>query len=177
MHATLRLTQLLILATALSCASQAAAQALKIGVFDAQVVSESTEMGKRIQADLNTFTKRKEVEIAERQTQVAGLRKKLSEQALSLSPSKRSELEMDIQRHALDLQSFQEAATRELELEYASATRDFRDKLIVAVQTFGRDDGFSLILDRNQIAWASAGIDVTSAIIDRFNQMFPGTTE
>jgi outer membrane protein len=153
-------------------ATVAQAQTLKIGVFDAQSVSENTEMGKRIQADLTAFTERKETEIGERQQQVTALREQLSQQSLSLSSDKRAALEKDIQRHLLELQSFQEAANRELELEYASATKDFQEKLIVTVDTFGKDEGFSLILDRSQVAWFDASIDVTSAIVDRFNRMF-----
>jgi outer membrane protein len=142
-------------------------------VVDAQSVSENTEMGRRIQAELLTFTEKKEGEIAERQKRVADLRQQLRQQALSLSAEKRSEMEKDIQRHELELRSFQEAAGRELELEYASATKAFQEKLVVAIQTFGKDEGFTLILDRSQVAYFEAATDVTSAIVDRFNRMFP----
>ena len=101
------------------------------------------------------------------------LRRNLSQQSLSLSSEKRAAQEKEIQRSLLELQSFQESASRELELEYGSATNDFREKLIATVDSFGRDEGFSLILDRSQVAWSAALIDVTSAVIDRFNKMFP----
>jgi outer membrane protein len=156
-------------------AAPAAAQTVKLGVFDAQSVSENTEMGKRIQAELTAFTEGKEGEITQRQQRVAELRKQLAEQSLSLSSEKRAELEKSIQRHMLELQSFQEAASRELELEYASATKEFQDKLVLAIDTFGKDEGFAVILDRSQVAWFDSATDVTSAVIDRFNRMFPDT--
>jgi outer membrane protein len=165
------------LALALSFALGAQAQALKVGVFDAQAVSENSEMGKRIQAELEAFTDSKEAQIAQRQEKVAVMRKDLSQQSLSLSPDKRAMLEKDIQRLMLELQSFQESASRELELEYGSATNEFRDKLVATVASFGNDEGFSVILDRSQVAWAAAGIDVTSAVIDRFNSMYPVAQE
>ena len=37
-------------------------------------------------------------------------------------------------------------------IEYASATKDFQDKLIAAVETFGTDEGFEILLDRTQRA-------------------------
>ena len=156
-------------------AGPALAQSIKLGVFDAQAVSENSDMGKRIQAELTAFTEGKEGEIAQRQQRVAQMRKQLSEQSLSLSAEKRADLEMDIQRHMLELQSFQEAASRELELEYGSATKEFQDKLVLAIDTFGKDEGFAVILDRSQVAWFDSTIDVTSAVIDRFNRMFPAT--
>lgn len=149
------------------------AQAAKIGVFDAQAVSENTELGKRIQAQLTAFTEGKEAEIGSRQERLADMRQQLATQSLSLSADKRAALEKDIQRNLLDLQSFQETASRELELEYASATKDFQEKLLLAVRSFGSDEGFELLLDRSQVAWAASAIDVTSAIVDRFNRMFP----
>ena len=160
---------------ALAAATPASAQATRVGVFNAQAVSENTEMGKRVQAELTAFTEGKESEIAARQQKVAGMRDRLTQQALSLSSDKRAALEKDIQLQALDLQSFQEAATRELELEYQSATREFQEKLIATIETFGADEGFTIILDRSQVAWAHATTDVTSALIDRFNAMFPVT--
>ncbi len=168
-----RVLRFCCLALVLSTALAAQAQSLKVGVFDAQAVSENSEMGKRIQAELTAFTEAKEAEIAQRQERLAVKRKDLSQQSLSLSPEKRAMLEKNIQRLILELQSLQESASRELELEYGSATNDFREKLVAAVAGFGRDEGFSLLLDHSQVAWAVAGIDVTSAVIDRFNRMFP----
>lgn len=156
-------------------AAPASAQDIKLGVFDAQAVSENSEMGKRIQAVLTAFTEGKEGEILQRQQRVAQMRKQLSEQSLSLSADKRGELEKSIQRQILELQSFQEAASKELELEYGTATKEFQDKLVLAIDTFGKDEGFAVILDRSQVAWFNSAIDVTSAVIDRFNRMFPDT--
>jgi outer membrane protein len=150
-----------------------AAQTFKVAVFDAQAVSESTAVGKKIQADLTAFTDKKDAEIKERQAKLSTLRQQLSQQSLSLSAERRMELEKDIQRQMLDLQSLQEGASRELDLEYSAATKNFRDKLVLAIDAFGKEEGFSVILDRSQIAWADPGVDVTSAIVDRFNKMFP----
>jgi len=168
-----RICLLAVVAALLLVSPASEAQTVKIGVFDAQTVSENSAIGKRIQAELTAFTEAKESEISLMQQRLGELRDQLSKQALSLSPDKRASLQKDIQRHELELRSFQESASRELELEYNSATRDFQDKLIVAIETFGRDEGFSLILDRSQIAWADAAIDVTAALVDRFNKMFP----
>lgn len=156
---------------ALTCGASLQAQD-RVGVFNAQLISENTEMGRQIQADLNRFTEAKEADITARQKAVQDLRQQLSTQALSLSAERRAELEKDIQRRMLELQSFQEAATRELELEYNSATKGFQEKLAIAVENFGKDEGFAVLFDRSQVAWVNNGIDVTSALVDRFNKMF-----
>ena len=40
------------------------------------------------------------------------------------------------------------------------------------VQTL-REKGFDVILDVNAVAWSSVAIDVTTPIVDKYNQMFP----
>src|SRR5262245_12596382 len=160
----------LAVAATLLVTVQAAAEGIKVGVFNAQAVSESTEIGKKIQTQLTTFSEEKEGQITERQKKLADLRQQLNQQSLSLSGDKRAELEKDIQRHVLALQSFQETARSELELEYTSATRGFQEKLLAVISEFGKNEGFTVILDQSQVAWFDASIDLTSALIDRFNR-------
>jgi Skp family chaperone for outer membrane proteins len=151
----------------------ATAQMAKLAVFDPQRVSEETALGKRVQARLKAFQEVKQGEIDAKEQKIKDLQRELSEKALSLSADKRGEMERDIQRRALDLQSAREAATREFQLEIQSAQNEFQEKLIVAVEAFGRDEGLDLILDASLAAWSTPGVDVTTAIIDRFDRMFP----
>ncbi len=151
----------------------AQAQAVKIGVFDPQRISENTQMGKKVQDELSAFRDRKQGEIDAKEQSIASLQQELSEKALSLSADKRTQMEKDIQLQLLDLQSAREGATRELQLEIAAAQQTFEEKLFRAVEAFGRDEGFELLLQRDLVAWSSAAVDVTTAIADRFNTMFP----
>ncbi len=176
-----KLKQILVIAATLGAAIALApglsAQTLKLGVFDPQAVSEGTEIGKQVQAQLTAFRDKKQSEITQKEAHINELQKQLAQQELSLSRDKRSTMETDIQRQLLDLQSAREAATRELQLEVAAAQGDFEQRLITAVETFGRDEGFSVILDRSLVAFSDKTVDVTTAIIDRFNRMYPTSAE
>ena len=85
-------------------------------------------------------------------------------------------MEKDIQRRVLFLEAAQETATREMQLELAAAKMLFEEKLLIAVQEFGKSEEFSLILDRSLVAWADKTVDVTGALVDVFNRMFPADT-
>jgi outer membrane protein len=160
---------------AFAASTDAVAQAApKFGVFDAQRVSEETAIGKRVQVELGAFRTRKQQELSEKQQAINELEKQLSQQALSLSAERRAELERDIQRQLLELQSAQEAASRQMQLEFQSASAGFQEKLTQVVGNFGRQEGFTLILDRGLVAWASDTIDVTTTIVDLFDRMYPG---
>jgi outer membrane protein len=155
------------------------AQSTKIAVFDPQRVSEETEEGKRIKADLEAFQARKQAELEGLQQEVQTMRRQLTEQALSLSADRKAKLEKDIQRKLVELQSAEESANREFQLEIAEAQQQFQTELISVLDSFGRDEGFDLILDLQAVAFASPSVDVTTAIVDRFNAMVgsPGADE
>ncbi len=165
---------------ALAAASAARAQSpagLKIGVFDPQRVSEETAEGKRVQAKLTSFADKKRAELAAKEKDLQDLQGQLNSQALSLSAEKRATLEKDVQKRMLELQQAQDGAQKEMQLEVAEAQNGFRDQLLAVLEQFGRDEAFSLIIDRQAAAYANPSIDVTTAIVDRFNKMFPAKTE
>jgi outer membrane protein len=146
---------------------------IKIGVFDAQRVSEETVAGKRVQAELEAKRDQKQQQITTLEQEVGALQGQLQQQALSLSIDRRTQMEIDIQRKMLTLQSVKDMATRELQLEVAAAEAVFNEQLRLVIDQVGRDGGFSMILDRTAVAWASAGVDLTVQIIAAFDAANP----
>jgi len=162
-------------AVAAISASVASAQTapLKIGVFDAQRISEETAEGKRIQSQLSGFRDKKQAELQGKEKEVGDLQAQLTNQALSLSPEKRATLEKDVQRKALDLNQAREAAGREMQLEVNEAQSKFQAQLLAVVERFGRDEGFTVVLEKSLVAYSDAAVDVTTALVDRFNKVVP----
>ncbi len=152
-------------------------QAVSIGIFDPQRVSSETAEGKRVQAELTAIRDRMQGEIQAKEQLIGDLQQQLNQQALSLSPEKKNSLQLDIQRKLLDLNNANEIASRELQLEVGAAQARFNEKLMVVVETVGREEGFDVIFDRSLVAWASASISVTTRIIDSFDKMFPAKAD
>ncbi len=142
---------------------------VKIGVFDPQRVSEETVEGKKVQTDLTGLRDRKQAELLAKEKELTEVQNQLTTQGLSLSPEKRTLLERDIQKKTLELQQGRESARNEMQFELGAAQGRFQDRLLAVVEQFGRDQGFTLILDRSMAAYATQAIDVTTAIVDRFN--------
>ena len=161
------LTGALLLAVA--TAADAQQPPVKIGVFDPQRVSEETDEGKKVQSDLTSLRDKKQAELSAREKELTELQNQITTQGLSLSPEKRTVLERDIQKKTLELQQGRESARNEMQFELGAAQGRFQDKLLTVVEQFGRDQGFTLILDRSMAAYATQAIDVTTAIVDRFN--------
>lgn len=152
---------------------------LKIGVFDANRVSEETDEGKRIAGKLSAFGEKKKSELAAKDKEIADLRAQLESQNLSLSPERQQQMQKDIQRKGLELQQGQESARNEFQIEVSEAQNKFQEQLIRVINQFGRDEGFTMIIERatGGVAFASESVDVTTAIVDKFNEMVKGAPE
>jgi Skp family chaperone for outer membrane proteins len=78
----------LLLAAASAAAWAQSPPALKVGVFDANRVSEETDEGKRIAAKLSAFGDKKKAELMTKEKEIADCGSQLESQTLSLSPEK-----------------------------------------------------------------------------------------
>ncbi len=157
--------------------AQAQQSQIKIGVFDPLRVSQETVVGQRIAAELKAKLDEKQGQVSRIQQEVNDLQQQAQTQALSLSEAKRNELGMQIQRKGLELTSARESATRQLQLEQAEAQSRFEENLLAVVEQYGKNEGFTLILDRGSVVWAAQTTDVTTGVVDLFNQMYPGTDD
>ena len=167
----------LLVAAALAAGTPAHAQgapaAPRFGVFDAQRLSEETAEGKRVQTELTALKDKKQGELQGREKELNDLQAQLQAQALSLSGEKRQAMEKEIQKKMLDLKSARDSATNEFQLELQNAQSRFQEQLFHVVETFARTEGFSLIFEKSQVAFAAEGVDITTALVDAFNRSTP----
>lgn len=179
MHRSMQLTAAAVAFIAvLLIGSTAIAQTpLKVGVFDSQRITTETIEGQKIQADLSAASEDKQQELTSMEKEITDLQQRLEQQQLSLSVDRRTAMEIDIQRRILALNNAKDLATRELKLEVAAAEAKFNEKLRLVVEQFGKSEEFDLLLEYTVVAWSTPANDVTTAIIDLFNQMFPAETE
>ncbi len=171
MKRTAVLVSLALLASPGVARGQSPAQ--KIGVFDASRLSGETELGKVVTARLTALQDKKKADLQAKGKAVQELQNQLDTKSLSLSPEKRTALEKDIQKKSLELSQAQEAARSELQLEYNEEQEKFQQKLLAAIEQFSRDEKFAIIFEKNSAAYVDPSLDVTTALVDRFNKMFP----
>jgi Skp family chaperone for outer membrane proteins len=160
-----------VIAVCLCIVTPAAAQQ-RIGIFDAARVSEETDEGRQVQARLEAFRTAKQAEITAKEQEVANLQNQLNTQALSLSPERQADLNKQIQRKLLELNQTREAATSEMQIEIGEAQARFQEQLLAVIDDLGREEGFAVILEASLVAYADKSADITTAIVDRFNEVF-----
>lgn len=163
-HAAIVLSVLLALVLGPVCRAE-----MKIGVFDFQRVSEETARGQQLRASLERFGDKKKSEIAAKEGELKTMEDQYKAQAFSLSPDKRSQLEKDIQKKQLELQSYRENAQREMQIEVNEAQSKFNEQLLRVINTLGKERGYALVFAKEQVAFASDAADMTSEVIEHFN--------
>jgi len=159
----------------LTAAPAAAQSTLKIGIFDSQRISEESEEGKRIQAELEALSAAKQAELTAMEQELSDLQQRLNQQRLSLSLERRAALELEIQRKGLALNAAQDLAGRELQLQFAAAEAQFNERMRQVLERFGADEEFALVLEASVAAYFANSIDVTTALVDLMNKMYPAT--
>ena len=173
MLSRLNLKSLVLAVVVLSAGSVFAQTTLKIGVFDPNRVSAEAADAIRAQTLLQQTRDIKQQEIAQRESAIQALQQQLQQQALSLSSERRLSLELNIQRQVLEVNAEKELATRQLQLELAAAEARFNEQLRTVLSEFAKSESFDLILDTGAVAYISESIDVTTALIDQFNRLYP----
>lgn len=158
---------------ALGAAAQEAAPT-KIGVFELGRITQETAEGKRVQKTLTDFQDKKKGELDAKEKELRDLQDQLAAQALTLSPERRSQMEKDLQKKQNELAVSREGAQREWQIEFNEAQDKFLQKVRDVVETLGREEKFTVIMERDSLVYRSDSVDVTARIVERLNRMSPG---
>lgn len=153
----------------------AQADAIKIGVFDPETVWKETDLGKKYNADLSETRDRLQANIDKKRDEIDGLADKLRQQQASLSDDKVQQMQKDIQNKRIELDRLNDDAKREMSSQLSDVQGRFQQMLIDTIEAFGKEKGFTLILNKGVIDYASPQVDITKDLIARFNETHKAT--
>lgn len=163
---------LLGLAALLAWGTAATEEGIKIAVVDLDQALNSTEEGKAAREEL--ARKQREAE-AKLQPQVERFKKEqeeLKSKKFVLSEEALYQRQLDI----IELRNEIESSAKELEgkwkVDQERIVGPLRKKLVEIVQSIGKDQGFTLIVERGTpgLLYSREALDITDSVIQRFNQ-------
>ena len=149
--------------------AMAQSAAPKIGVFDPNRMLQETTEGKRVSEQITKYRDTKQAELDKKRKEIVDMQGQLQAQGLSLSAEKRADLEKQIQKRSLELNSAVEAAQRDDQLETSEALSKFQSQIMSVLEQFAREEGFDIILEKSLVAYSGPQVDVTSMLVERFN--------
>lgn len=167
---------------AVGLVANASAQGSKIGLVDTRSLITQSAAGKEILAKLDKLANEKSAQLKSRQDEIQALQKRIADARVSLSDDKIAELERSLEEKTVTARRLREDLQKQMEAAQAEAFGEFERKLSPLVEQFGREQGYTFILNVgffNQpnlpsgLVWADASADVTAELIRKLDAATP----
>ena len=149
----------------------AAQGAFRLGVVDMQEVLIKSQKGMAIKQKLDQERAARQKDLDAKREELMKLQAEFEKQAPLLSEQAKREKSETIQRRTRDAVRIAEDANRDFEKRVREAELDLSREIIAVVQEYGKDQGYSIILEHNSsgVAFSSPTVDITSEIIKRYD--------
>ena len=168
---------LAVIAAAL-CAGMGAAIAqgpapgpVKIGVVNQDRVLNESEEAKRLKNDLEKLRNAKAAAIDAKEKEIKLLQDQVLSAQLSLSDEKREEIARQLKRKRVEYERLNDDANA----EFQEAANRAQGRLIglfrEMIAKYGTEKGFTVILERGTVYFATGAVDVTDEVLGRFNAL------
>ncbi len=150
-------------------ASSAAQSAIRIGYVDMQEVLNKSQKGIAVRQKLDQERALRQKDLDAKQQEVMKLQAEFEKQAPLLSEQAKREKSEAIQRKTRDTMRIADDANRDFEKRVREAEMDVTREILGVVQEYGKDQGFTMILERSMLVYAAQAVDVTTDVIKRYD--------
>ncbi len=155
----------IILSLILTTAGLALAAGLKIGYVDIASIFDKYSGTATAKLALEKEIKAKQDTIQKTSDEIKNLRESLDLPQSTLSPEDKKVKAQEIDRKAQELQKFTEDSENELSKKEANLTQEILAKIHAAVQKVGKEKGFSLVLDKNNVIFGIESWNITAEVL------------
>jgi outer membrane protein len=145
------------------------AQVIKLGVVDVQQVLNQSQRGQVLKQKLEQDRTGRQKELDARQQELIKLQGEYEKQAPVLSEQAKREKKEALERRLRDARRVAEDANRDFEKRVREAEMETTREIFTVIQEYGKDQGYSLILERSSIVFSAAAVDVTAEVIKRYD--------
>ncbi|ACH37863.1 OmpH-like outer membrane protein, putative [Citrifermentans bemidjiense Bem] len=150
--------------------SALAADGGKFGSVDIQKVLLMSDAGKEAKEQLGQKAAKYEGEKNTKEGELKKLKGELESQGVVLNESARGAKERDYQQRLKEYQRFLKDAQDDLQAKNDEFTGKIVDEIVKVAQDFGRKNGYTFILVRNEIMiYLDPSADVTDEVLKAFN--------
>ena len=140
---------------------------LKIGYIDIQKAVNECSAGKEAKKAIAKEVEKYQRQLVEKQKELQTMKDSLEKQAPMLNPDARTTKEKDLQAKLRAFQRWQEDTQNEIKQRGMEMERNIAIGLQKVIQKVGADEGYTLILEKNEniVLFASTSIDLTDKVI------------
>ena len=164
----------LLVAVMFSPGLAGAADVAKIGILDAQRVLETSSAGKAAQARIKAQGTQKTEDLKKRAEEFKALEEQLKREAMVMSQEKRDDLKI----RKVEIEDLQKKYSREMNQLQQQELNRIQADIVKLAREIGKEQGYLLILTKENAVYYPSSIDVTDKLIQSYNAKFAkGETE
>jgi outer membrane protein len=146
----------------------------KVGVINIQSALVGTKDGQKAAQELETRRAPKTKDLERKQGEIRSLQDSLNRGGTAMADAAKEELKRNIDTKTKSFNRELEDSQAEWEQEQQKVLQDLGQKMMVVIDKYAKDNGFSLIIDvsspQTPVLYASNTIDITREIVDLYDK-------
>jgi len=142
---------------------------IKIGYVDFNRVRAESKAGIAAVKSVETMLKDKQAQLDQRQKELEKLLSEVEKGSSLLSEDVKRQKEDKLQKDYKDFQRFKTDSEEEIEKKRNEILKQINDELVAVISKFGKEEGYTLILDRSVVLYAPEAVDVTDKVIKAYD--------
>ena len=144
---------------------------LKVASVDIQKAVNDSNAGKEAKKAITKDVEKFQRLVADKQKELQTLKESLDKQALMMTPDARANKEKEYQNKLREFQRWGEDTQNEVNQKRMEMERNISTALIKVIQKIGADEGYTVILEKNEniVLYASKSIDITDRVIKAYD--------
>ena len=156
-----------------------AAEPVRVGVIDQQMVMERTKAGKLALEDMKGYSMTRQKIIASDEQELKELQQALEDPNGKLADATRQEKEEQFRGKAEAFQHRLQEFNREVQLKQRELVEEYSRKIAAATQTVAQKEGYVAIVDKGSdalmriVLYHQPALDVTQSVIKEFDRQNP----
>ena len=155
-----------------------AADVAKIGILDAQRVLELSSAGKAAQARIKEEGNQRTADLKKKAEEFKALEDQLKREAMVMSQEKRDDKSRELKIRKVEIEDLQKKYSREMSQMQQQLLNRIQADIVKLAQQIGKEDGYLLILTKENAVYYPSSIDVTDKLIQSYNTNYAkGLTE
>jgi outer membrane protein len=147
---------------------------VKIGFIDLQRAIMESQAGKSAKDRFQVEVKKVESELLKEKQEVERLKSDIDKKGMLLKAEERSNMEKELQRRVVNYQRRVNDSQQELRQREGEMTSEILRDLEKIVIEVGKNEKFTLILERSQVLYSDQGVDITPRVVEIYNSRTSG---
>lgn len=142
---------------------------LKIGYVDFNKALNESENGEKTIKFLEEFIENKNSLVLKKEAEIKKLEAALVKQSSVLTPESRKDKEDQLKKLYIDFQRMKDDFQEEILKKRTELTQEIQKDLIAIVNSIGKKEGYTYILEMGMIHYARKHLDITEKVIKIYN--------